>query len=227
MPVAAPHLDDPVSESRPAGRDYLLFMARVASLLSLALMVGGIFSVGSLVAPTVFKYLPTAQAGDLMGQVFKRMDAVLVTSALLLLVAELVAYWREGRHRAANDAGHHRVVQLKGFLLAALLVSLSYGVFVLHPQLRDLKVQAKAQAQGHRHPTVAAVAPTTLAATAGPSLPHQAGPPVSPLVSGPDADPASEVSEVSEAFDAMHHRAELLYKLDWFLAVGLVLLMAL
>ncbi|MEZ4573679.1 MAG: DUF4149 domain-containing protein [Vampirovibrionales bacterium] len=220
--MAAPHLDDPVSESRPAGRDYLLFMARVASLLSLALMVGGIFSVGSLVAPTVFKYLSTAQAGDLMGQVFKRMDAVLVTSALLLLVAELVAYWREGRHRAANDAGHHRVVQLKGFLLAALLVSLSYGVFVLHPQLRDLKAQA--QAQGHRHPTVAAVAPTTLAATAGPSLPHQAGPPVSPLVSGPDADPASEVSE---AFDAMHHRAELLYKLDWFLAVGLVLLMAL
>ena len=186
-------------------------MARVASLLSLALMVGGIFTVGSLVAPVVFKQLPTIQAGDLMGLVFKRVDAVLVTSALLLLAAELAIWWRQSRHLAKTDAGVQRVIQLKGFLLAAMLASLCYGVFVVHPQMRVAKAQMHAQPAAAQ--VVVGAEPMVAPAVGSTELPGQST--------------ANRNTKAKQAFDDLHHRAELLYKLDWFLAVGLVLLVAL
>ena len=99
--------------------------------LSVTLWVGGMWMLGYVVVPVLFKVLPDRQlAGMLAGQLFTLLAYIGIASALYLLFQQLQQFGRAALQR--------RVFRI----VAAMLLLVLVGQFVLQPILADLKVQA-------------------------------------------------------------------------------------
>ncbi|MEO8874083.1 MAG: DUF4149 domain-containing protein [Polyangiaceae bacterium] len=65
--------------------------SQIATVLAVALWLGGMIILGAVVAPVVFSVVPAPISADAMTVVFRRFDALAVTSAAVVLVCEM---WR-------------------------------------------------------------------------------------------------------------------------------------
>lgn len=99
--------------------------------LCITLWVGGMWMLGYVVVPALFKILPDRQlAGMVAGQLFTLLAYIGIASALYLLGYQLQQLGRAALHRTPFR------------LVVAMLVLVLVGQFVLQPLLADLKVQA-------------------------------------------------------------------------------------
>jgi hypothetical protein len=99
--------------------------------LSIALWVGGMWMLGYVVVPALFKLLPDRMlAGKIAGELFTLLAIIGIACALYLLL-----YLLQRFGRAALQYSALRIT-------AAMLLLVLIGQFVLQPILADLKVQA-------------------------------------------------------------------------------------
>jgi len=99
--------------------------------LSVTLWVGGMWMLGYVVVPTLFKVLPDRQlAGRIAGELFTMLAYIGIACALYLLLYQL-----QQTGRAALRSTAFRVT-------VAMLLLVLIGQFVMQPILADLKVQA-------------------------------------------------------------------------------------
>ena len=103
-------------------------MREIAERLLLTVWVGGMWTVGYLVAPTLFTMLDDrALAGRIAGQLFTVMSYVgLVCGGLLLLSLAL-------------ESGTRLFKQWRGPVLIVMLVVIGVGQFILQPQMAALR----------------------------------------------------------------------------------------
>lgn len=99
--------------------------------LCITLWVGGMWMLGYVVVPMLFKLLPDRMlAGRVAGELFTLLAFIGMTSALYLLLYQL----RQLGRAALRDASFR--------IAAAMLLLVLFGQFVLQPILADLKLQA-------------------------------------------------------------------------------------
>lgn len=92
--------------------------------------VGGLWAIGYLAAPVLFKVLDDRRmAGELAGQMFKIIAIVGLVCGTVLLIAAM-------RRHGAGWIRSWRV-----WTLVAMLVLVAVGLFVLQPMIQDLKAQ--------------------------------------------------------------------------------------
>ena len=93
----------------------------------LTLWVGGMWTVGYVVAPLLFSVLDDrAQAGFIAGHIFTAMSYIGMVCGGLLLIGNV---YRAGVKHKTN------------FILILMLVLIAVGQFVLQPMMADLKLQ--------------------------------------------------------------------------------------
>ena len=106
-------------------------LPRHLAALSVTLWVGGMWMLGYVVVPVLFKTLPDRMlAGMIAGQLFTLLAYIGVACALYLLLYQLQQSGRAALRRTAFR------------ITAAMLLLVLIGQFVLQPILADLKVQA-------------------------------------------------------------------------------------
>lgn len=99
--------------------------------LSIVLWVGGMWMLGYVVVPALFKLLPDRMlAGRVAGELFTLLALIGIVCALYLLLHQLQQFGR-----AALQRNTFRIT-------AAMLLFVLIGQFILQPILADLKVQA-------------------------------------------------------------------------------------
>lgn len=99
--------------------------------LSTTLWVGGMWMLGYVVVPVLFKMLPDRQlAGMVAGQLFTLLAFLGMLCALYLLIYQLQQFGRAAVHSVTFR------------LTVAMLLLVLIGQFVLQPILADLKIHA-------------------------------------------------------------------------------------
>ncbi len=105
-------------------------LAKVVFQLALALWLGALVTVSFLVAPAVFRALPSETAGTVMGQVFPLYYAFTAVTGVLALAAG-VWLWR-----AAVGTRTWRIVLP---MLVVMLAATAYAGGVVSPRARELR----------------------------------------------------------------------------------------
>jgi hypothetical protein len=106
-------------------------LPRHLAALSITLWVGGMWMLGYVVVPVLFKMLPDRQlAGMVAGQLFTLLAYIGISCALYLLIYQL-----QQSGRAAMRQASFRIV-------VAMLLLVLAGQFILQPILSGLKLQA-------------------------------------------------------------------------------------
>lgn len=106
-------------------------LPRHLATLSTALWVGGMWMLGYVVVPALFKLLPDRQlAGMVAGQLFTLLAIIGIACALYLLLYQLQQFGRAALRRTTFR------------ITLAMLLLVLVGQFGLQPILADLKVQA-------------------------------------------------------------------------------------
>jgi uncharacterized membrane protein len=100
-------------------------------VLAIAAWAGGLVVLGAIVAPTVFHTVPAPSSGDAMTIVFRRFDAVALTSAAVALVAEATLFLRDGKPTRVDIARGAALV-LAGVFAIVVGAWLSPGIAELH-----------------------------------------------------------------------------------------------
>ncbi|MDI1432114.1 DUF4149 domain-containing protein [Polyangium sorediatum] len=120
-------------------RDRLLAVAdRVAALVAVlagGVYIGGMIALGAGAAPIVFSMLPRSIAGDVMGAIFARFDAVALGAALAVLAAEVT------RMIAARRRGRTILSRLRRSCTLFMAVCAAYVALSLSPRINDLHRQ--------------------------------------------------------------------------------------
>ena len=106
-------------------------LPRHLAALSVTLWVGGMWMLGYVVVPVLFKMLPDRMlAGRIAGELFTLLAYIGIACALYLLLYQLQQSGRAALRRSAFR------------ITAAMLLLVLIGQFGLQPVLADLKVQA-------------------------------------------------------------------------------------
>jgi uncharacterized membrane protein len=101
-------------------------------VLSLAVLVGGGFALGSAAAPALFKELERPQAGTVFGAILERWDAAAILAAIMLLITT------GARAVAFEDAPAARSAAV-----AVVLVATLYASAWANPIARQLRHQTR------------------------------------------------------------------------------------
>jgi uncharacterized membrane protein len=114
-------------------------MKRLASffvwleLVGLGVWVGGMLTVGVLVAPTVFKTVkPVEMAGETMNLVFRKFNGGLVYACIVLVVLGFLGKWFLGRQRGIR-------LRIEGGLITVMILAGLYMGAVLGPKMQTLR----------------------------------------------------------------------------------------
>ncbi len=105
-------------------------LAKTTFQLALSLWVGALVTVSFLVAPAVFRVLPSAAAGTVMGQIFPLYYGF---TGVVGMVAVAAASWMWRRAAGA------RVWRVIVPMLVIMLAATAYAGLVVSPRARDLR----------------------------------------------------------------------------------------
>ena len=111
-------------------KNLLTIASNVITVLALALWLGGLLTLGAVVAPIVFSIVPAPTSADAMTIVFRRFDAIAITSAAVVLFCEL---WR-----VKIGAKLSRLDLARGVSLAIAGVLALYEGMVVSPRVEAL-----------------------------------------------------------------------------------------
>ena len=105
----------------------------VVELLAVALWACGLVTLGAVVAPIVFRVVPSPGSADAMTLVFRRFDTIAITCAAVALVAEAAFAMRGGRVLRL-DVVRGICLALAAALAIAVGAWVSPGIAALHAQ---------------------------------------------------------------------------------------------
>ena len=105
-------------------------IASFITIAALALWLGGMLTLGAVVAPVVFSVVPLPSSADAMTVVFRRFDAIAISCAALVLFCEL---WRVN---VTKKLSRMDLVRGAALVLAGLLAL--YEGIVVSPRVEDL-----------------------------------------------------------------------------------------
>jgi hypothetical protein len=119
-------------------RDRLELGAAVLAVVCLAVWIGGLAALGACAAPIVFRIVPAPLSGDAMGAVFRRFDAIAITSAVIVLGCEAIRIL--AARRASSSGGATPLAERARTALAVVAAAaaiyvgarLSPGIVALH-----------------------------------------------------------------------------------------------
>jgi len=118
-------------------------MFLISERILLTIWIGGMWVVGYVVAPVLFKMLERSVAGDVAGQLFTIMSYIGLVCGVLLLTG-LVTEYMQTVYR-----------QWRFWLLLGMLLIIVIGQFILQPMMAELKsaglVDANAQLFARLH----------------------------------------------------------------------------
>lgn len=117
-----------------------LRVVQAIEALSVALWIGGLVTLGAVVAPVVFGRVPAPYSSDAMTEVFQRFDRIAMTCAVVALTCEVAT------------AKLKRSVELTDFARVAFLVLMS-GLAVLEgallsPEIASLHARGAVRGSG-------------------------------------------------------------------------------
>lgn len=115
-----------------ARRRVLMGTGNVMEFLGLALMIGGMLALGAFVAPAVFGNFPREAAGLVMTRIFRRYDAVLLVSLILVFAGETIRTVFLGSFGRWLDRVRYAVM----IVLAVLTL---FTVLIVHPQIESFQ----------------------------------------------------------------------------------------
>jgi uncharacterized membrane protein len=102
-------------------------------LAGLGIWVGGMLTLGALVAPTVFNTVkPVEMAGEAMSLVFRRFNGGLVYACIILVVLGFLGKWFLEKPRGKR-------LRIEGVLLAVMVLSGLYIGAILGPRMQELR----------------------------------------------------------------------------------------
>ena len=102
-------------------------------LAGLGVWVGGMLTLGALVAPTVFKTVkPVEMAGEAMSLVFRRFNGGLVYVCIVLVVLGFLGKWALAKRRGLR-------LRVEAGLLAVMVLSGLYIGAILGPKMQELR----------------------------------------------------------------------------------------
>lgn len=104
--------------------------SHVATILALALWLGGMLTLGAVVAPIIFSIVPMPTSADAMTVVFRRFDAIAITSAAIVLFCEL---WRV---RITSNISRSDIARGVSLIVAGLLAL--YEGMIISPRVESL-----------------------------------------------------------------------------------------
>ena len=111
---------------------------QITERILLTAWVGGLWVIGYLVAPVLFKMLDDRRmAGELAGQMFKIIAIVGLVCGTVLLIAALQ------RH------GAKWLQAWRVWTLVAMIILVAIGLFVLQPMIQDVKAQGLVEGSEH------------------------------------------------------------------------------
>jgi hypothetical protein len=103
--------------------------------IGLALVLGGILTIGAFVAPVLFKQFPREAAGAAMTIVFKRYDIVLLVSVGLILLGETLRVMTTGWPKMGIFTG------LRMGLMVLMMGILLYSALKITPQMSAMQAE--------------------------------------------------------------------------------------
>ncbi|HEY3593880.1 MAG TPA: DUF4149 domain-containing protein, partial [Polyangiaceae bacterium] len=103
-------------------------VAAIVAVVALALWIGGLVALGAFAAPLVFGRVPAPWSGDAMGAVFRRFDALAMTSAVIVLACEALRLWAAPIARSGPPSVRDRARGL--FAIVASLAAIYSGAAV-------------------------------------------------------------------------------------------------
>lgn len=102
-------------------------MYQISEKILLTIWIGGMWAIGYIVAPVLFKMLDKPVAGMVAGQLFTIVSYVGIFSAVALIINILMQYGFNARHW-----------QL--WTLIVMLAVIAVGQFVIQPMMVELKI---------------------------------------------------------------------------------------
>lgn len=99
----------------------------ISDRILLTIWVGGMWVIGYVVAPVLFKMLERQVAGSVAGQLFTIMSYIGLICGILLLASMLYR------------SGFSNLLQWRVLVLIGMLVIILIGQFVLQPMMAELK----------------------------------------------------------------------------------------
>ena len=114
-------------------------MQHISERIVLTIWIGGMWTVGYIVAPTLFAMLDDrALAGSIAGRLFTIMSFIGLFSAIFLLLTLVI---RDGKQF---------VQAWRSWLLVAMLVIIVLGEFWLQPQMAELRTHGISESEKAR-----------------------------------------------------------------------------
>lgn len=111
-------------------KEVITWASHGITVLAGATWLGGMLTLGAIVAPVVFTIVPAPTSADAMTVVFRRFDVVAVTCAALLLASEI---WRvRGAEKIA------RLDLARGLSLAIAGALALFEALVISPRIEEL-----------------------------------------------------------------------------------------
>lgn len=115
-------------------------LARVLTVLALAVWLGGLVTLGALVAPIVFGVVPAPSSADAMTLVFRRFDRVALVCAAVVALAEVI------RARGTPSISRFDLARTSAGVLAGLLRTIEAAW--VSPEIASLHHQGAVRGSG-------------------------------------------------------------------------------
>jgi hypothetical protein len=112
----------------------------VVAMLAIAMWLGGLMALGTLVAPVIFSQVSMPWSADAMTVIFQRFDLVAMTSAAALLATEAV--------RAIARAPFARIDHLRAGVSAAAAAAAVYEGASVSPRIAALHAEGVVRGLG-------------------------------------------------------------------------------
>lgn len=126
---------------------FIIIVYKISEKILLTIWVGGMWTVGYIVAPVLFQLLDKAVAGNVAGQLFSIISYVGIFSAIALIINIVV--------QSGFSFRHWQLLTIIGMLVLVII-----GQFVLQPMMAELKaagISAENRAQFGRLHGIASV----------------------------------------------------------------------
>lgn len=75
--------------SQPSHRRTLLIVTSIIAFVAVGVWIGGLVTLGAIVAPTVFRMVPAPTSADAMTVVFRKFDSLAMVCAAAVLIVEV------------------------------------------------------------------------------------------------------------------------------------------
>jgi heme/copper-type cytochrome/quinol oxidase subunit 2 len=128
-------------------------IGKTLQVVSLALMIGGIISVGAIVAPTVFHNIQQPQAAQVMALIFGKLNTVLLAATGALVLGTVLGIMGKRCSKKAESTCEAEACEPKKMplhckiSLAALIVVVTLGLYTVTSVVpRMIELQSKTDA---------------------------------------------------------------------------------